>query len=317
MNIPMGRVVDELESRVRIDLNRRAITVGSVTTQHSERRDLLRDLGTFIYTHFHVGHHHGEGLDIGANRDVAYEEALCERYAGWSMRRTVPVVATRRDDVIVKYLGLRVRAPYSLVDVAGSIADLTVPLISPALSPGFALARGPVDLSESDATLRVYLGAHDRDQATGIFHQVLQTLGSRRRWHAKVTSQENLYPRSDAVTVYLHVSELAALEDVAKAAPRTARPAPRSRFALPLGQGVSCAWNPDGRGVSFGQHRARVVAQILMAQAEGSWDPKTMDETCRIKGIDPYNIWRNPSSPHSDFLHRLVQEALANAMGTH
>lgn len=318
MTLSMVDVIEHIKPHVTIDLTGRRITVGAVTSEHPERRDLVRDLGTFIYTHFHVGHHHNERLEAGANRDMAYEEALSERYASWSTTRRVPVLSTHQDDVIVQYLGLRVRAPRPSVDVTGSIADLTVPLISPALSPGFALARGPVDLAEADKTLRVYFGADDRDHATETFHAVLRVLRARRRWHAKVTSQQNLYPRSDAVTVYLHTAELDAVKDLLQATRhvRTGQ-VPRSQFVLPLGPGVSCAWDPDGRGVSFGQHRSRVVAQVLMAQAEGSWDPSVLAGTCESKGIDPHNVWRNPTSPEPCFLHRAVQEALATAMGNH
>lgn len=318
MTLSMAQVIDELEPQVQIDLSGGSLTVGDVTARHTERRDLVRDLGTFLYTHFHVGHHHTERLDVAEERDLTYEDELCRRYADRSTTRRVPVTAVHEDEVVVEYLGLRVRAPRSAVDLAGSVADLSVPLISPALSPGFALARGPVDLTEAGTTLRVYFGSHHRDHATDLFHTVLETLRGRHRWHAKVTSQENLYPRSDAVTVYLDPSELAAVDDLADAT-RAARTGavPHSRFTLPLGPGVGCAWNPDQRGVSFGQHRGRVVAQVLMARAEGSWDPADLDETCRSRGIDPHHIWRNPTSPDLSFLHHPVQDAPADsAVGT-
>lgn len=318
MTVSMAQVVAELEPQVQIDLAGGSVTVGDVTARHRERRDLVRDLGTFLYTHFHVGHHHTERLEVAGDRDVAYEEELCRRYADRSTTRRVPVIAVHEDEVVVEYLGLRVRAPRSAVELAGAVADLSVPLVSPALSPGFALARGPVDLMESGTTLRVYFGSAHRDHATDLFHTVLEVLRDRSRWHAKVASQQNLYPRSDAVTVYLDPSELAAVDDLTDAT-RAARAddAPQSRFTLSLGPGVGCAWNPDERGVSFGQHRARVLAQVLMARAEGSWDPTGLDETCRSRGIDPHHIWRNPASPDLSFLHHPVQDALAtSAVGT-
>lgn len=315
MNLSMARVLDTIEPRVRIDLTARTVTVGAATSQHRERRDLVRDLGTFIYTHFHVGHHI-ERIDPGNHRDWEYEAGLCRRYADRPMTRRVPVIDVQQDDLVVSYLGVRVRVPRSSVTLSDGQADLAVPLLSPALSPGFVLARGPEDLAAADPTLRVYVGAHDRDRATEVFHRVLDVLRVRRRWQAKVTSQDNLYPRSDAVTVYLHPSETSAVGDLAEAT-RDVRSAtePVSQFVLPLGPGLGCAWDPDRPGVSFGQHRARVVGQVLMARAEGSWDPATLDETCRSRGIDPDNIWRNPASPDLDLPHRPVQEALATAAG--
>jgi HopA1 effector protein family len=314
--VSMARVVEAIASSVHLDLERRTVTVGAAESHHAERRDLLRDLGTYIYSAFHVGHPHEDG-PAGEGRDEAYEEELVARYADRTTVRQVDVHEVSRDEAIVTYLGLRVRVPLDTVKISGGVASLPIPLISPALSPGFALARGPVDLAQGDPTVRVYFAARSRETGTVIFDRVLAALAGRQRWHAKVASQTAVYPRSDAVTVYLDASEVSAIPLLLKATgdSRDVK-APRSWFALPLEAGASLAWDPQKRGVSFGQHRARVIAQILMAQAEGTWSSREMRSTCLDKGIDPDNIWRHPTSPDLDFLSRPAQEAHATALGT-
>lgn len=322
MKMSLRAVLRDIAPQVELDVNASSVAIGSVRATQTDRRDLVRDLGTFIYTHFHVGHHHETPINPMTNRDLTYEGELSRRYADRVTSRRVSVRSVHDDYVIVDYLGLRVRAPRSEVPVvAGSgaemVADLPVPLIAPALSPGFALARGPVDLQEGAPALRIYFGSRSREHGTQIFHAVLDALRHRRRWHAKVTSQPGLYPRADAVTVYLHPDEVGGVQPLIDAtSDLRVVGVPTSRFAVPLGVGVSAAWDPIARGVSFGQHRARTLARLMVSSAVdghqgGDPDPHTVEAICRERGVDPEDIWRNPSSPDPSFLRHLARDAIA------
>lgn len=317
----MTAVLHEIEPEVRIDLSAGSVTVRSAEAQHDERRDLLGALGALLYEHYHVGHHVTDGLDVSASRDTAYENDLADRLAHRTNRSRVPLHRMDEQTAVVEHLGLRTRVPRTLVHAAdGHSVDLDTPMLSPALSPGFALARGPEQPSDGGPMLRLYLGAATREDATAVFLRVLDVLHGSSRWQAKVASQTRLYPRSDAVTVYLHPTELDALDALLAAARRpAAASAPRSAFTLPLAAGVGCAWEPDTSGrpgsVSFGQHRARVLAQLLMARADGSWRPEDTAATCHDRGIDLHHIWRNETSPDLDLLHRPVQAVPADLAG--
>ncbi|WP_139979956.1 T3SS effector HopA1 family protein [Nocardioides litoris] len=318
--LSMDDVVRRVEAEVTLDLEAGEVTVRGTRARHRERRDLLRELGTLLYTHFHVGHHLDDGLDVAAGRDEAYELGLSERLADRSIRRRLPLLGLDGEDVLVEHLGLRVRVPRADVVLDGTGgAELDLPLLSPSLSPGFALARGPQSPPSSEPLLRVYAAAVSRDDATETFVAVLDVLAGRRRWHAKVASQARLYPRSDAVTIYLHRDEVDAVDALVAAVGRRTHPAgqPRSLFTRALAPTVGCAWEPEQRAVSFGQHRARVAAQLVLARAEGSWRPGDTEAACLQRGIDPAQVWRNTASPTPDLLHRPVQAdpaALAGAI---
>lgn len=324
MNRSMASVMDDVLDRVEIDLAAGTVRLGTSHAEEREQRDLVRRLSTLVYEHLHVGHRVDDGLDVTAARDFDYERDLAATLAGHTVRQRVPLHGLDDTHAVVNHLGLRVRVPVESVTVpAGqtSAAELEVPVLAPALSPGFALARGAEQPTDGGPMLRVYLGAQTRDDATAVYLRVLDQLRGRRRWQAKVASQTRLYPRSDAVTVYLHVDDLDALGVVVGAARRPeAADAPTSVFTLRLAPGVGCAWEPDhphGRrhSVSFGQHRARVLAQLLVARADGTWHPGDTAEACRRKGIDPGDVWRNVTSPVLKLLHRPVQARPAALAG--
>lgn len=310
----MAHVLEQLRGQVRVDLAAGTVAVGAVEARQEERRELVRELGTLIYTHFHVGHHHTGRLPLRDERDQEWESTLSEPYRSRPVLRKVELVEQAPGEAIVEYLGLRVRVPDTLLSSDADGTLLKAPLISPALSPGFALARGRGELSTSRPTLRVYFGARERNTATQIFHRVLDALGDRPHWHAKVASAEDVYPRSDAVTVYLDDSQLDAIDDLLSATDgaRDAS-APTSIFTRSLGEGVGCAWNPAAAGVSFGQHRSRVVAKLVISRAQARGESADLEEVCRSHGIDPHHIWRDQQSPLLSFLSRPAQETRTGA----
>ncbi|MBC9956537.1 T3SS effector HopA1 family protein [Yimella sp. cx-51] len=324
----MNTLVQRYADQVTLDLTAGTATIAGTTIEHVERRDLVTGLGSLLYELLHVGHLVEDGLDVSAGRDAAYESDLAQRLAGHTIRQAVRVHKIGEHHGIVEHMGLRVRVPRGQLtlpprasDMPVTKAALEVPVLWPALSPGFALARGPEQPTDGGPMLRLYLGATTRADATNVFLRVVEVLRHRTRWQAKVASQSRLYPRSDAVTIYLHLDELGAIRDIIRAARRPAsHEAPGSVFTLHLAPGVRCAWEPadprPGQGsVSFGQHRAAVLAQLLVARAEGSDVPGTTETACESRGIDPHNVWRNLDSPELRLLHQPVQDHPAALAG--
>lgn len=314
MTESMAQIVTRIESRTELDLAQGSVRIGAAHCRQSERRDLVRDLGTLIYTHLHVGHHVDDGLDPAAGRDLAYETWLGQTLSDRSIRRRMVLLELDDDEAVIDYLGLRVSVPRARVEVTEgppALAELDFPLLSPALSPGFALARGPYSPPSDEPLLRVYCAASNRDAATEMFLAILDVLRTHRRWHAKVASQARLYPRSDAVTVYLHRDELNAVPSIVAAIDQRfdATAPEQSAFTRSLTPTVSCAWEPTQRSVSFGQHRARVAAQLVLARAEGTWCAGDTELACRRRDIDPIRVWRNVTSPDPELLRRPVQAA--------
>lgn len=325
MSTSMAAILTALEPQIDIDLELGTARIGDADVQQDEPRVLARALGGLIYERFHVGHQLDDGLDVSDQRDTAYETRLAERLATYTWRQPVRLFDLDDTSGVVEHMGLRVRADrndLTLVRDRTDVAQLDVPMLSPALSPGFALARGPERPTDGGPMLRLYVGSADRADATAVFLEILRTLRDRKGWQAKVASQKRLYPRSDAVTVYLRTDELAAVSDVVRAASRAeASLAPASHFTHQLATGVACAWEPDdprpGQGsVSFGQHRAGAVAHLLVARAQGSFQPDDTRETCHRNGIDPDNVWRNLTSPALNLLRRPVQGTPAVLAGT-
>ncbi|MDT0300943.1 T3SS effector HopA1 family protein [Streptomonospora wellingtoniae] len=211
--------------------------------------------------------------------------------------------------VLVLRGGVRVWADTSdLVEGAdgppGTRAVLRVPAGRPAVSPGFFLASGSTPV-EGQPRLRLY--AHFRDPASAYpaWESVLEAMEARGTGYlAKVLSSHALYPRRDALVVYLTegFDEVPAL----LAERLTGLPGLRpdtSVFARELAPGLALAWEPDDsrprmRGLSFGQHRASVTARALIREAtEDVALDRALVEEYTAAGIDPTAPFRNLDSP--------------------
>lgn len=276
---------------------RGALSAALYNTLHSsgpagedERPYLLRDPG--LDRMFAAALPHRHTLD---------EVVLCDSAA---TTRPAP------DQVLVLRGGVRVWAEASdLVEGAdgppGARAVLRVPAGRPAVSPGFFLAGGSTRV-KGQPRLRLYAHLRDPESAYPAWKSALEFMEARGAGYlAKVLSSHALYPRRDALVVYLtetsdEVPELLTgrLAGLPGLLPDT------SVFARVLAPGLALAWEPDDsrpqmRGLSFGQHRASVTARALIRAAaeEGVRLEQALVEEYTAAGIDPAAPFRNLDSP--------------------
>jgi hypothetical protein len=304
---------------VRVDRSGTRAELPGRTVEADSPTELRGRLSAALYDALHTGRSPEDG-------DLPFslrEPELERRFARAVPHRTtcrpvlvadparVGVTAADQDQLLVLRDGVRAWVPRAdLVGgrhpAPGEQVLLTVPAIRPAVSPGFLLVVGPGAEEQVDRhLLRVYVHLADPDAAVEAWAAVLTELAAQDRgYRAKVLSNRLLYPRRDALVVYLS----AAQRDLpARLGARLAGiPGPRAHtsvFAERVAPGVAVAWEPadprpEMRGLSFGQHRAAVVARALVAAALDGAPPAPVVHGALLEaGIDPARPHRNVDSP--------------------
>lgn len=311
----------EVMRRINVSADRSAARVGERETEAETPRELRRILSEAIYDVFHSGQ---QDAKIPTRlRDPALEA----RFAAVVPHADITTSAVARsgaeqDDkgntrVLVEREGVRFWAPEGVLaavdgqpadaevkasDVRpGDVVRLRMPSARPGLSPGFFLVDGSTPRRGGRDVLRLYVNVTNVDDAIGVWGAALSFLEERGLpYRAKVLSAPELYPRRDALVVYLD-GELAyiAPELAAALGDLPGIGADTSSFVEELRPGIATAWEPtdphSGRqGLSFGQHRASVLATALV---DSSDTPDTAERTVVERfteaGIDPANPARN------------------------
>jgi hypothetical protein len=298
--------------RIRVAPDRTTAVIGGREIVADYPRELRRLLAESIYNVLHSGQ--PDGLVPTRLRDDALEERFIAAVPHRRIevraiaRSTVQQDPTGRRRLLVEREGLRIWVPVDAVTstgyAPGEPVSLAVPPWRAALSPGFFLVDGSKPRDTAHGVLRVYLNLRDVEHAVGAWGQVLTRLEERGvPYRAKVLSARELYPRRDAIVVYLgrqwqHTAT--DLADLARSLPGTGTET--SAFVERIGPGVGTAWEPvDGKsgrqGLSFGQHRATVLAAALV---EAAGDLERADSLIVSRfleaGIDPANPARNTTT---------------------
>jgi hypothetical protein len=315
LSLPAVSRLVNVARRVRVRLDELSATVEDRVVEGADLRDLQAGLSSALYEAYHAGQR-AQGPQPRRLRDLALEERLA---AGVPHRHTaVRVTALPRPardtgagrEVLVLREGVRVWVPEPTVSTGGGEDTLlTVPACRPAVSPGFFFAYGsvtePREAAGADPVLRVYLHLRSADQAVEVWPDVLGHLEGRAvPYRAKVLSAPSLFPRRDALVVYLAAPEAGLAREIADVvAGGHEVPSPTSAFVERMAPGVGVAWEPADprggmRGLSFGQHRAAVIAQALLDGAQtGVALEEALGERLREAGVDPANPARNLGSP--------------------
>lgn len=273
-------------------------------------RALWPALSAALYEKFHIGHPNDPTVRPGS-RDLVMEAALTAGVPHRYTTTTVPVLAVEDAGWIVDLLEVRVRVPADrVVSVLpgedGDRAVIRADAIRPALSPGFFLCDGSAgSVLGGGPILRLYVHLADSSYTPAAWRTALEVLeGQRVPYRAKAFSRPSGYPRRDAMVIYLEEPGWPALEPLV-AALRTADGLVDdvSRFAARVGPGLAVAWDPaDGRTgmrmLSFGEHRARVVAEgLVMSATEGVPVREAVVTALLRGGVDPAAPFRNRTSP--------------------
>ncbi|MEU2030508.1 T3SS effector HopA1 family protein [Nocardia amamiensis] len=269
-----------------------------------------------VYQRSHVGA--PISTPMRSLRDVEFSEKLS---SSWSVQReiSVPIVNRASDkSIIVDLAGVKWRIPQghdALVGESDHTANIAIDAVHRGVSPGFALASSAKPLSNRGPLLRLYGRIDDPAEAPKIWAHLLNFLENENfPWRAKICSIRSLYPRNDAVVVYLPRAGWRRAQSCADVLQVTAALGVQtSPFTRPLTAGVSCAFEPsDARPayqrLSFGQHRARICTEAVVehASTNSSMDDAdlatTLQTHCIAGEIDTYDFSRNLSSPMIDII---------------
>lgn len=253
----------------------------------------------------------------GHLRDRELEELLhrCARHVSTPATGTVcepalPSLAGPAGCLLVEHEGVRVWVPRTALDgpaepVPGSRVGFRHAAARPALSPGFFVTDSSRGKDWSSPVLRVYVHLRGPADTPAVWRTVLERLeAAGARYRAKVLSAPALYPRRDALVVYLPRPYWTVLPDLV--GPLDGLPgigADTSLFAERIAPGVALAFEPTDpdprrRGLSFGQHRASVLMEALFAAAEAGTDPRAAVRAAfGAARIDPDRPFRNTDSP--------------------
>ncbi|MFW6695687.1 T3SS effector HopA1 family protein [Streptomyces sp. MAR4 CNX-425] len=300
-------------ARVSVAAGLRHATVAGRDLHADNARELHRRLVNALYETFHSGHRPGE-TPAPLVRDRAFEAEL----KAATPHTTTLAAAPRAGTGVVLVDGVRVRLP----DAPASPGEpVRLPAHRPALSPGYFLVDGSRGRGAARRpVLRVYVHVGDPAEAVRTWRAVTRALeDSAVPYRAKVLSARPLYPRRDGLVVYLGPAAWRAAPLIVAAAPpaRTNGPHPRtSAFARAVAPGVALAWEPEDdrpgyRGMSFGQHRATVIADAVLAHAQERNPERTLhehvSEQVRAAGIAPDAYYRNLHSPFPAALENLAR----------
>ncbi|GGO00657.1 hypothetical protein GCM10010116_01030 [Microbispora rosea subsp. aerata] len=308
------RLAETLD-QVEIGADLRSATLGEREVTADNVRTFRGMLAGALYDLLHAGRPHREGPRRKSVRDPEFETALREMVPHQSSRALVPVHPDA--PAVVTLSGVRVRVPEERlaeeVETAGGRARwVSLPAVLPALSPGFLLVNGSLGAGlDQGRCLRLYLGVTEPQPVAGLWGAVLGRLEELRvPYRAKVLSARDLYPRRDAIVVYLGPRAWHAVPEIARAATAAGGLRPDvSTYVARLGDGIGWAWEPEDprpqmRGMSFGEHRSHAIAAGLLAHAAGE-GPGGRDaavaDALRAAGVDPGRPHRNTGSPGLPF----------------
>ncbi|MFJ4842524.1 T3SS effector HopA1 family protein [Streptomyces sp. NPDC088746] len=304
-----------LLDQVRVSDGGHRAETGGESYETGSPQALVQKLASVMYQTLHTGRASAMESTPRTWRDAAFDERLRLTLEGRTVTRGATVLQAGEDHSVVVLDGVRVAVPpESLRETPAGGAEVVLPAARPGLSPGFFFA-GSQATAGSGATLRLYAHVADPDAAPQVWRAVVDFLdGARTPWRAKISSSLLLYPRTDALVVYLPRPGWKQARACAEHLQATGLLAPgTSPFVRPLTESVGCAFEPDDqrpsrRGMSFGQHRTHVMAEALVRHATLPPGATESREECLTAafidaGIDPAEPARNLSSPLVDILH--------------
>ncbi|GAA4012970.1 hypothetical protein GCM10022247_39480 [Allokutzneria multivorans] len=285
----------EIVGRIVVDDKALTASVAGRELTADSRAELRSRLRHVIYEVFHQGREEGDDEQLSL-RDPVLEKDFAEAIPFRETTETGFVLERREDSALVRLNGVAVSVPLSALRGTG---ELGLPPGRPALSPGFFLAQGSRGTGVEQQVLRVYVHLSDPVSAVDVWREALAHLETRDiHYYAKILSVAALYPRQDALVVYLPAHARAAAESLAdKVSPLPGVGASTSPFTRRLAPGVATAWEPpqpgEGRRLSFGEHRAQAVADGVLEHAAepGTRVADQVASACARAGFDPLAPW--------------------------
>lgn len=283
-----------LVDRLTIDTDEWRAHFDGETVVGADRRDLESQLGRKLYERWHVRWPAGRNSLSRIDRDPETEQIIEAALGTHSITMPIQWSTERNNEPTASLMGVRITSP----KVCEGVENIRMPDVWPAISPGFVMvfgARRPIG-NEHGQAFRLYLGGDDLASTIPGFVRIVHTLrASDVGWQAKIASSNVVYPRSDAITIYLDARDADVVHELVRSLPVDRSPqVPTSMFVRKLGPGIGWAQEPNDssrRGLSYGQHRSSIVARAALNSAlSGS---SRIDELLADARIDPFNPWRN------------------------
>ncbi|MFI9078331.1 T3SS effector HopA1 family protein [Streptomyces sioyaensis] len=306
---PVSPALLDASSRVHVAPDRSYATVGDRRIEAETTRELRRLLSDALYHELHAGLSLGDAPLPFRLRDSAFEEQLAQAVPHRQTTLRGLVRAVGDDAHVIELGGVRVRVPADRIHAddavsPGSVVGVGNTSLRPALSPGFFLVEGTQPHRSADL-LRVYVHIAEWAAAPDIWHTALGYLEANGvTYRAKVVSSKLLYPRRDALVVYLDLQDRHAAQEIAGAVGDLPGIGTQtSVFARRLRHGVAAAWEPRDPspgmdGLSFGQHRASVLAKALVETADATESFADVLHGFLLEAnVDPADPSRNVDSP--------------------
>ncbi|WP_079189213.1 T3SS effector HopA1 family protein [Streptomyces kebangsaanensis] len=292
----------------------RARTAGREIEADSPR-EMRRLLAEALYDVLHAGQFVEKSRLSFRLRDEAFERVLGaavphERSVARARLHVPPHDDGPDGRALVERDGVRVWVPAHVIRqggelTAGQVVTLDVPARRPALSPGFFVVDGSLPRSPHREVLRVYVHITRWQDAAAVWARTLGHLEEHGvAYRSKVLSAKALYPRWDALVVYLGQEswpEVSGLTMALRGTPGIG--SETSVFAEPVAPGIAVAREPEDdrpgmSGLSFGQHRATVLAHALLdSAADATALERNVVARFTEAGIDPRRPARNSAPP--------------------
>ncbi|WP_341258388.1 T3SS effector HopA1 family protein [Gordonia malaquae] len=298
---------------VTVDADGCRADVGGTVLEAASARELEGRMAGALYERFHARKITDDvDDDFSHLRDFGFERRLAEPAADVTTSHRVDVVERTDTGGVALIAGVRVAL--SVDQLASIVTDRGVETLRtsasrPALSPGFFLVRvTPGARPLSGPLLRLYIGLADEEAGVRAWSLLLDHLGPAScGWQAKVLSNPAHYPRTDGLVVYLDSTGWGGLPRLIRELDASGvASGETSHYVHRAAPGIGVAFEPrdprpDRAGLSFGQHRSRVIGHALVsaALAGDSHD----DRRARLvgdllgAGIDPSSLARNLGSP--------------------
>lgn len=306
---------------VEVDQERRTAHVHGVLVEADSSGALRHALANKLYEVLHAGLDWGNGPRPRTLRDAAFERLLTAAVPHQETALRIPAESvtssTDPGQRIVSIDEVRTLVPLDALSFAGVNSEavtLRYPATRPALSAGFFLVDGSAGRLTGSSVVRCYVNVEDAESAPGIWARVLQVLEDRSvRYRAKVSSSPMLYPRRDAIVVYLDAADIAAVDLAAITTGLPGLGRSTSVFVRELALGLGIAAEPsDPRPgmdrMSFGQHRSYALADGVLAYAQAPGSTDTPDVETAVShaliraNVRPNAPWQNSSD--ADWLPR-------------
>lgn len=307
--------LERLLDTISADEHGIALSAAEEQVELGQREQAVRRIADGLYRKWHAGSRRPLG-DSYAPRDLTDDDFMRPLARGLADRRTISpgwLVHDRTSaGVIIERDGLRVlAAPGDLSgDIrAGEHVTVAMPSARPTLSPGFFIIDGESGTPGSGPgwTMRVYAhldGAHAHVGARRAL-AVLDAAGD--PFRMKLLSSRVAYPRYDGLVIYLkETTGPKRLDEIADALAGCLAGEDVSPFVARLEAGIGFAWEPTERSwppQSFGQHRARIIAEAIVDWAAGPEGPGASDlaavvaDHLTIAGVQSSAPWREFVSP--------------------